>query len=85
MVSKMTWLSAKRLNLKDRGRIAPGMAADLAIFHPETFSDLATFENPAQYSRGLQWLIVNGTLVIDDGKYTGALPGKIIRGPGWKS
>lgn len=85
MVSKMTWLPAKRLNLKDRGKIAPGMAADLAIFHPETFSDLATFENPAQYSRGLQWLIVNGTLVIDGGKYTGALPGKIIRGPGWKN
>jgi N-acyl-D-amino-acid deacylase len=84
MVYKMTWMAAKRLDLKDRGKIAPGMAADLVVFHPETFSDLATFEDPAQYSRGIQWLIVNGTPVIDGGKYTGALPGKIIRGPGYR-
>jgi N-acyl-D-amino-acid deacylase len=84
MIRRMTSQPAKLLGLKDRGKVAPGMVADLVIFHPERFIDKATFENPAQYAEGVQWLLVNGIPVIDDGKYTGALPGKVVRGPAYR-
>jgi N-acyl-D-amino-acid deacylase len=84
MVYKMTWLAAKRLNLKDRGKIAPGMAADIVVLKPETIGDSATFEDPARYSRGVQWLLVNGIPVVENSAYTGALPGRIVRGPGFR-
>jgi N-acyl-D-aspartate/D-glutamate deacylase len=84
MVYRMTWMPAKHLNLKDRGKIAPGMVADLVIFKPETISDPAAYSNPSRRSTGVKWLIVNGAIVIDSGKYTGARPGRVIRGPGYK-
>jgi N-acyl-D-amino-acid deacylase len=83
MAYRMTLLPAKRLNLKDRGKIAPGMAADLVIFKPETISDHpAAYGDQAERSIGVQWLVINGEVAVDGGKYTGARPGKVLRGSG---
>jgi len=78
-VRRMTSASANRLGLFDRGRLGVGYAADVLIFDPETIQDRATFENPAQYSTGMDYVFVNGVLAIDDGKMTGARAGKVIR------
>ena len=75
----MTSASANRLGLFDRGRLGVGYAADVLIFDPDTVQDRATFENPAQYSTGMDYVFVNGVLAIDDGKLTGARAGKVIR------
>jgi N-acyl-D-amino-acid deacylase len=83
-VRKFTALPAQRLRLGDRGVLKKGMWADVVIFDPETVRDLATFENPNQLSQGMDYVLVNGVPVIDGGKMTGALPGKVLRGPGWK-
>ncbi len=84
MIRKMTSQSAKLLGLKDRGKVAPGMIADLIVFHPERFIDTATFERPAQYAEGIQWLLINGVPVIEEGRFTGALPGRVIHGSGYR-
>lgn len=81
-VRKMTALSAQIVGLSDRGVLRPGMAADIAIFDPDTVSDKATWENPAQYAVGIPYVIVNGRVVIDHGRHTGALPGRILYGRG---
>ncbi|PZU51310.1 MAG: dihydroorotase [Sphingomonas sp.] len=78
-IHRMSLAPANRLGLYDRGRIAPGMAADLVLFDPEKVQDNATFEKPAQYSTGIDKVWVNGQLAVDGGKVTGALPGKVIR------
>ena len=75
----MTMLPASRLGLTRRGRIAPGMAADLVVFDPDTVSDTATFDSPHSYPVGIPHVAVNGTLVVQDGEFTGATPGKVIR------
>jgi N-acyl-D-amino-acid deacylase len=59
------------------------MWADLVVFDPDTVRDLATFENPNQLSEGMKYVLVNGIPVIDGGKMTNALPGKVLRGPGY--
>jgi dihydroorotase/N-acyl-D-amino-acid deacylase len=59
------------------------MCADVVIFDPATVRDLATFDNPNQLSEGMDYVLVNGVLVIEQGKMTGALPGKVLRGPGY--
>jgi N-acyl-D-amino-acid deacylase len=79
-VRKMTLLPATRLGLTRRGRIAPGFAADLVVFNPETVADTATFEAPHSYPMGIPHVAVNGVLVIENGAFTGQTPGKIIRG-----
>jgi N-acyl-D-amino-acid deacylase len=79
-VRKMTLLPATRLGLTRRGRIAPGFAADLVVFDPETVVDTATFEAPHSYPTGIPHVVVNGVLVIENGAFTGQTPGKIIRG-----
>lgn len=82
-IRKMTSLPAQTLRLKDRGLIREGMWADLVVFDPEKVSDLATFTEPHQYSRGINLVLVNGRLVWKEGKYTGEKPGQIIYGPGY--
>ncbi len=83
-VRKLTLLPATNLKIRDRGRLALGYFADLAIFDPDTIADHATFEQPHQYSTGMVHVLVNGVPVLADGKHTGATPGRIVRGPGWR-
>jgi N-acyl-D-amino-acid deacylase len=82
-IRKFTALPAGRMRLSDRGVLKSGLAADLVIFDPDTFTDHSTFESPHQLATGMQWVFVNGVAVIADGKMTGALPGKVLRGPGY--
>jgi len=78
-IRKMTSLPAQRLGLQDRGLIKEGMCADIVVFDPEIVKDKATFTDPHQYPEGIEYVIVNGTTVIEKGKHTGALPGKVLR------
>jgi dihydroorotase/N-acyl-D-amino-acid deacylase len=72
------------MRLADRGVLKAGMWADVVVFDPATITDRATFENPNQLSVGMEYVLVNGVLVIDAGKPTNALPGKVLRGPGYQ-
>ncbi len=83
-VRKMTSATATRLSLHDRGLLKPGMFADVVVFDPKTIIDKATFEDPVQVSIGVRDVFVNGTAVIRGGTHTGAKPGQIVRGPGYK-
>ena len=83
-IRKFSALPAQRMRLTDRGVLKEGMWADVVVFDPETIRDLATFEKPNQLSVGMKYVLVNGTPVIDDGKMTDALPGKVLRGAGAK-
>ncbi len=78
-VRKMTSLPASRMSLRDRGRIAPGMKADLVLFNPETVIDRSTFEEPRKLSEGIELVVVNGEAVWSAGKPTGARPGRVLR------
>ena len=82
-VRKFTALPAQRMRLGDRGVLKEGMWADIVIFDPDSVRDLATFAKPNQLSEGMRWVLVNGVPVIAGGKATGALPGKVLRGPGF--
>ena len=82
-VRRMTSLAAHRLGLYDRGIVAPGMAADLVVFDPAELRDVADFGSDAmQYAEGVDYLFVNGTLVIDEGEMTDARPGRLLRRAG---
>ncbi|MGQ9671616.1 MAG: N-acyl-D-amino-acid deacylase family protein [Candidatus Aminicenantales bacterium] len=83
-VRKMTSLPAQTLRLRDRGLLRDGMYADIIVFDPKQFEDRATFSDPHQYSQGLVFVLVNGELVIDHGKFTGKKPGMMIFGPGYR-
>jgi N-acyl-D-amino-acid deacylase len=82
-IRKFSALPAQRMRLTDRGVLKQGMWADVVVFDPETIRDLATFDNPNQLSQGMEYVVVNGVPVIEQGKMTGALPGKVLRGPGY--
>jgi len=82
-IRKFSALPAQRLRLTDRGVLKAGMWADVVIFDPATVRDLATFDNPNQLSEGMEYVLVNGVPVIDAGKMTGKLPGKVLRGQGY--
>ena len=82
-IRKFSALPAQRMRLTDRGVLKAGMWADVVVFDPATIRDLATFENPNQLSQGMEYVLVNGVAVIDQGKQTGALPGKVLRGAGY--
>ena len=82
-IRKFTALPAQRMRLTDRGVLKQGMWADVVVFDPATIRDKATFESPNQFSEGMEFVLVNGVPVIENGKMTGALPGKVIRGPGY--
>jgi N-acyl-D-amino-acid deacylase len=83
-IRKFTAQPAQRMRFTDRGVLKQGMWADVVIFDPATIRDLATFEQPNQLSQGMNYVLVNGVPVIADGKMTGALPGKVLRGPGFQ-
>ena len=83
-IRKFSALPAQRLRLEGRGVRRVGMWADVTIFDPATIRDLATFGNPNQLSQGMDYVLVNGFPVIDQGKMTGARPGKVLRGPGYR-
>jgi dihydroorotase/N-acyl-D-amino-acid deacylase len=82
-IRKFSALPAQRMRLTDRGVLKQGMGADVVVFDPATIRDLATFEQPNQLSQGMEFVLVNGVPVIAEGKMTGALPGKVLRGPGY--
>ncbi len=82
-IRKFTSLPAGRMRLSDRGVLKQGMWADVVVFNPDTITDRATFENPNQLSVGMDYVLINGTPVIEQGRATGARPGKILRGPGY--
>ena len=83
-IRKFSALPAQRMRLTDRGVLKQGMWADIVIFDPETVTDVATYDDPNRLSKGMEDVLVNGTLVIENGKMTGALPGKVLRGAGYE-
>jgi len=84
-IRKFTSLPAQREHLADRGVIKQGMWADLVVFDPATVHDVATYADPNKFSVGMRYVVVNGVPVIEDGKMTGKLPGKVLRGPGYSA
>jgi N-acyl-D-aspartate/D-glutamate deacylase len=82
-VHKMSGLTAAQMHIGDRGLIREGLAADLVLFDPDTVADKATFEDPFQYPVGITTVIVNGRVVLDNGRHTGQRPGVVIRGKGF--
>ena len=79
-VRKMTALPARRLGLKDRGRVEQGLAADLVLFNPDTVTDKATFDDPSQFPDGIPYVFVAGEAVVSEGEHSGATPGRVLRG-----
>ena len=82
-IRKFSALPAQRMRLTDRGVLKAGMWADVVVFDPATIRDLATFDNPNQLSQGMEYVLVNGVPVIDQGQMTGAKPGRVLRGAGY--
>jgi N-acyl-D-amino-acid deacylase len=82
-VRKITSMNADKIGIAGRGLLKEGYRADITIFNADTVIDRATFEDPQQYPEGIPYVIVNGVLVLDNGEHTGALPGEVIRGPGY--
>jgi len=82
-IRKFSALPAQRMRLTDRGVLKQGMWADVVIFDPQSIRDVATFDNPNQLSQGMEFVLVNGVPVIENARMTGALPGKVLRGPGY--
>ncbi|MGQ9655303.1 MAG: amidohydrolase family protein [Thermodesulfobacteriota bacterium] len=83
-IRRLTSLPADNLRLDRRGYLREGFFADIVIFDPEKIQDHATFEEPRQYATGVTHVFVNGVQVLKDGEHTGAKPGRVVRGPGWK-
>jgi dihydroorotase/N-acyl-D-amino-acid deacylase len=83
-VRKMTSLAASRVGITDRGILRPGMMADVTIFDPATIQDVATYNDPLQYSAGVKYVFVNGRPVVANGKITDERPGRPLRGPGYR-
>ena len=82
-IRRMTSLPAYNTGIRDRGRLAEGYFADIVVFDPATIDDRASFADPHQYAIGVEHVFVNGEQVLKDGEHTGALPGRVVRGPGW--
>ncbi len=80
-IRKMTSLNAAKLGIQDRGILRPGMYADLTLFDPQTVIDQATYSDPFHYNVGIHYVIVNGQVVLDQGRHTGARPGRVLRKP----
>ncbi|MDZ4349595.1 MAG: D-aminoacylase [Xanthomonadaceae bacterium] len=84
-IRRLTALPADNLGITGRGRLVEGHFADVVVFDPDTVADHATYENPLQLATGVTDVIVNGTPVLRNGEHTGATPGRVVRGPGWRS
>lgn len=82
-IRRMTSLPAQKFQLRDRGMIREGMAADVVVFSEKDVADLSTFNKPHAYSAGFKYVIVNGQIVIDDGRHTGTRSGTVLHGPGF--
>lgn len=78
---KMTGMPAARMGLSDRGVLREGAFADVAVFDPATVADRSTFQAPHQYPAGIPYVVVNGRVVVDGGRYTGVRAGRVLRRP----
>jgi N-acyl-D-amino-acid deacylase len=83
-IRRLSSLPASNLKLDRRGKLQPGYFADVVVFDPATVRDNASYERPHQYSVGMRHVLVNGVQVLKNGEHTGAKPGRVVRGPGWK-
>ena len=83
-IRRLTSLPAENLKLEKRGALKAGYFADVVIFDPDKISDHASFEKPHQYATGVRDVLVNGIQVLKNGEHTGAKPGRVVHGPGWK-
>jgi N-acyl-D-amino-acid deacylase len=83
-IRKLAGLPAEILGLEERGLLREGYFADLVVFDPDTIAGRATFEDPFHYSVGMQYVLVNGVAVVEEGEYTGAKPGRALRGPAYE-
>ncbi len=83
-IRRLTLLPATNLRIKRRGKLAPGYYGDVVVFNPATIIDKATFDKPHQYATGVVHVFVNGVQVLANGEHTGAKPGRVVRGPGWR-
>ncbi|RMD93240.1 MAG: D-aminoacylase, partial [Calditrichaeota bacterium] len=83
-IRRLTSFPAHNLKIKKRGLLKQGYFADVVVFDPDKIIDHATYENPHQFATGVVHVFVNGIQVLKDGKHTGAKPGRVVRGPGWK-
>lgn len=83
-IRRMTSLPAENFKLKERGCLKTGCYADVAVFDPAAIRDTATFDAPHRYATGVHHVLVNGAIVLADGEHTGAKPGRVVRGPGYR-
>jgi N-acyl-D-amino-acid deacylase len=83
-IRRLTSFPASNLGIKDRGALKAGHFADVVVFDPATVADHSTFQDTRRYATGVRDVFVNGTQVIKGGEHTGATPGRVVRGPGWK-
>jgi len=83
-IHRMSAVAANEVMAYDRGKLAPGLAADIVVFDPVHVRDRATFAEPSLPSEGIDYVLVNGVVVLEQGRYTGAKPGKVLRGPGYR-
>jgi N-acyl-D-amino-acid deacylase len=83
-VRRLTSMPADNLGLRRRGSLAPGFHADIVVFDPASVLDHATFDMPHQYASGMVHVFVNGVQVLKDSEHTGEMPGRVVRGPGWR-
>jgi len=75
----MTSAPAARLGIRDRGLLRDGFFADVVVFDPRRIRSLATYEEPRRFPEGIEYVLVNGTLVVEKSRHTGALPGRAVR------
>jgi len=84
-IHRLTGLPASNWKLRDRGCLNPGCFADVVVFDPAAIADHATYKSPQQYATGVSDVFINGVQVLREGEHTGAKPGRVVRGPGWKT
>lgn len=84
-IHRLTGFPAANLGLRERGQLRPGYYADIVVFDPKTVSDKATFAKPHQLATGVRDVVVNGTVVLREETHTGAMPGRFVRGPGYRA